>query len=138
MKNGFKIQAQRRAAHNGPRLAALAMIAMMTVGGSAMAGDILMTVAWETHRVAMEESSAAERFAARLPLTERLAVDGAPQSATPVRGTFAYYAPWGNICAFMRPFRVSQGLVPLGRFDEAGILAIERAAANEVTFSRVD
>lgn len=45
MKNGFKIQAQRRAAHNGPRLAALAMIAMMTVGGSAMAGDILMTVA---------------------------------------------------------------------------------------------
>ncbi len=138
MKNGFKIQAQRRAAHNGPRLAALAMIAMMTVGGSAMAGDILMTVAWETHRVAMEESSAAERFAARLPLTERLAVDGAPQSATPVRGTFAYYAPWGNVCAFMRPFRVSQGLVPLGRFDEAGILAIERAAANEVTFSRVD
>lgn len=138
MKNGFKIQAQRRAAHNGPRLAALAMIAMMTVGGSAMAGDILMTVAWETHRVAMEESSAAERFAARLPLTERLTVDGAPQSATPVRGTFAYYAPWGNVCAFMRPFRVSQGLVPLGRFDEAGILAIERAAANEVTFSRVD
>ena len=103
-----------------------------------MAGDILMTVAWETHRVAMEESSAAERFAARLPLTERLAVDGAPQSATPVRGTFAYYAPWGNVCAFMRPFRVSKGLVPLGRFDEAGILAIERAAANEVTFSRVD
>ena len=138
MKHGFKIQAQRRAAHNGPRLAALAMIAMMTVGGSAMAGDILITVAWETHRVAMEESSAAERFAARLPLTERLAVDGAPQSATPVRGTFAYYAPWGNVCAFMRPFRVSQGLVPLGRFDEAGIRAIERAAANEVTFSRVD
>ena len=138
MKHGFKIQAQRRAAHNGPRLAALAMIAMMTVGGSAMAGDILITVAWETHRVAMEESSAAERFSARLPLTERLAVDGAPQSATPVRGTFAYYAPWGNVCAFMRPLRVSQGLVPLGRFDEAGIRAIERAAANEVTFSRVD
>jgi hypothetical protein len=32
-------------------------------------------------------------------------------------GDFSYYAPWGNLAIFHKPFRYSAGLVRLGRVD---------------------
>ena len=47
-------------------------------------------------------------------LPEKLKTAGSPTSCDPEAGTFAYYAPWGNLAIFYRDFRHSEGLVPLG------------------------
>lgn len=48
-------------------------------------------------------------------LPKKLQTKGSPSSCDPAAGTFAYYAPWGNLAIFYRDFRHSEGLVPLGR-----------------------
>lgn len=48
-------------------------------------------------------------------LPEKLKTEGSPSRCDPEAGTFAYYAPWGNLAIFYRDFRPSDGLVPLGR-----------------------
>ena len=47
-------------------------------------------------------------------LPKKLQTKGSPSSCDPAAGTFAYYAPWGNLAIFYRDFRHSEGLVPLG------------------------
>lgn len=41
----------------------------------------------------------------------------APSSYTPKAGDITYYAPWGNLAIFYKPFQTSRGLVRLGAFD---------------------
>lgn len=48
-------------------------------------------------------------------LQRKLHTEGSPSNCDPSVGTFAYYAPWGNLSVFYRDFRHSEGLVPLGR-----------------------
>lgn len=38
----------------------------------------------------------------------------------------------GNLAAFVRPFRLSEGLVPLGHMDEAAIEALRRGGRARV------
>lgn len=52
---------------------------------------------------------------ADLPRT--LDTTDAPASYTPEAGDITYYAPWGNLAIFYKPFRSSRGLVHLGAFD---------------------
>ena len=87
----------------------------------------------QTIPVTLETSASARDFAALLPLaltlddyaaTEKIATlprklstEGAPAGTTPAEGDFAYYAPWGNLAIFLKPFRHSPGLVRLGRIE---------------------
>ena len=52
------------------------------------------------------------------PLPEKLPTRGEPPGHTAVVGDFTYYAPWGNLAIFYRPFGYAEGLIHLGRFDE--------------------
>lgn len=90
----------------------------------------------------LEDSIPARDFIAQLPLTlqledyaatekiaqlpRRLNVSGEPEGITPVAGDIAFYAPWGNLAIFHKPFGYSKGLVRLGRIE--GGLQILRAA----------
>lgn len=89
--------------------------------------------------VALEDNSASRDLVSLLPLTltfedynsiekismlsRKLNTKDAPQSCDPDVGTFAYYAPWGNLSIFYRDFRHSPNLIPLGQF-ESGIEAM--------------
>lgn len=81
----------------------------------------------------IEDTPSGRDFAALLPLelslsdyntTEKvtdlpskLDTTDAPASYTPKMGDITYYAPWGNLAIFYKPFRTSRGLVRLGEFD---------------------
>lgn len=87
----------------------------------------------ETLAATLEGTPAGRDFAALLPLelslsdynaTEKVAdlprkldTTDAPGSYTPKAGDITYYAPWGNLAIFYRPFRTSAGLVRLGHFN---------------------
>ncbi|CAN7649736.1 cyclophilin-like fold protein [Phenylobacterium sp. LjRoot225] len=89
----------------------------------------------------LNESMAAQEFAAMLPLTltledynrtekisdlpRMLSREGAPAGFDPSAGVIAYYAPWGNLAVFYRDFRYSDDLIPLGRID-SGVEALSR------------
>lgn len=47
-------------------------------------------------------------------LPRHLDTSAAPDGYTPNTGDLAYYAPWGNIAIFHKPFSYSSGLVRLG------------------------
>ena len=120
------------------------------LGQDAMALDIFMHINGTAHRVVLEENDAARDFAARLPLTltfedyaaterisyleRKLTLGASPRSTTPKKGDFTYYSPWGNIAVFMKPFRHSEGLVPLGRMDEAALEALRGSGDLPVEF----
>ncbi|KQP19388.1 cyclophilin-like fold protein [Pseudorhodoferax sp. Leaf267] len=90
--------------------------------------------------VALDGSAAARDFTLLLPLTltledyaatakiatlpRKLDTFGAPAGCTPQTGDFSYYAPWGNLALFHKPFTHSAGLVRLGRME--GDLALLR------------
>ena len=83
--------------------------------------------------VVLDDHPAAEDFVSMLPLTatfedfnriekiaylpRKLQTQGSPSSCDPSAGTFAYYAPWGNLAVFCHDFRYSNGLVPLGHVE---------------------
>jgi len=93
----------------------------------------------QTLSATLEDSVAAREFAAQLPMTlqledhaatekiaqlpYRLNIAGEPDGFTPLAGDIAFYAPWGNLAIFYRPFRYSKGLVRLGRI-EGGLQAL--------------
>lgn len=47
-------------------------------------------------------------------LPRRLITQSAPPGIDPAAGTFAYYAPWGNLAIFYRDYRYSNNLMRLG------------------------
>jgi hypothetical protein len=87
----------------------------------------------ETLSATLDDTPAGRDFAALLPLeltlsdynaTEKVAdlprkldTRDASASYTPKTGDVTYYAPWGNLAIFYKPFRTSNGLVRLGAFD---------------------
>lgn len=87
----------------------------------------------------LDDTPDARAFAALLPLTltledyaatekiadlpSKLPASDAAAGHTPSVGDIAYYAPWGNLAIFHKPFRHSPGLVKLGRLTEEGDVA---------------
>ncbi|MEN5271352.1 cyclophilin-like fold protein [Stenotrophomonas lactitubi] len=87
----------------------------------------------QTLSATLEDSVPAREFAAQLPITlqledyaatekiaqlpRRLNIAGEPDGITPLAGDIAFYAPWGNLAIFHRPFGYSKGLVRLGRIE---------------------
>lgn len=92
---------------------------------------ISLTVTDTKLRAELEEHAAARQFASLLPLElsmddyvgkekigflpRKLDTSGLPPFGDEAVGDLAYYAPWGNIAIFYRPYRFSRGLVRLGR-----------------------
>lgn len=95
--------------------------------------------------IILEDNPASRNLVSLLPLTltfedyngtekisylpEKLQTRGAPASCVPTAGSFAYYAPWGNLALFYRDFRHSNGLVPLGRV-ESGMEKLARLSGD--------
>lgn len=87
----------------------------------------------QTLSATLEDSIPGREFAAQLPLTlqledyaatekiaqlpRRLSVAGEPEGITPEAGDIAFYAPWGNLAIFHKPFGYSKGLIRLGRIE---------------------
>ena len=102
------------------------------------------------HAVELLSNTAARRLTERMPLevtfedygsTERIAylkgkldISGAPDSCTPVAGDIAYYAPWGNLAVFVKHFRHSEGLVPLGKLSPEALEAVKRSGDTVLRF----
>lgn len=96
---------------------------------------ILVIVGKETLTATLDDTPAGRDFATLLPLqlslrdynaTEKIAdlprtldITDMPASYTPKAGDITYYAPWGNLAIFYRPFQTAKGLVRLGAFDGA-------------------
>lgn len=94
---------------------------------------IHLIVGNETLTATLDDTAAGRDFAKLLPLelslsdyhaTEKIAdlpraldTRDAPASYTPQAGDITYYAPWGNLAIFYKPFGDSRGLVRLGAFD---------------------
>lgn len=94
---------------------------------------INMLFAGEQVVIVLEDHPAVRDFLSMLPITvtfedyngiekigylpRKLNTNGSPLSCDPFVGTFAYYAPWGNLSLFYQDFRHSEGLVPLGRVE---------------------
>ena len=97
--------------------------------------------------VLMDNHPACQDFLSLLPLTltfrdyngtekisylpRKLNTQDSPSSCKPSAGTFAYYAPWGNLAIFYHDFRQSNGLVPLGRI----VSGMEKLAGMRGDFS---
>lgn len=93
---------------------------------------IKLTANGETAIVELLDNDATADFVSMLPLTltfedynntEKIAtlprelnIGSAPTNCDPNVGTFAYYAPWGNLSVFYNDFRESDSLIPLGTF----------------------
>lgn len=125
-----------------------------TPGGenSVSSNCILLSFEEKQIVVEMQNNSAASDFMEQLPLTlqfedyngtekisylsESLSTEDAPYSCDPDVGTFAYYAPWGNICLFYEDFSHSNGLVPLGTVISGTELLTELDQAESVTITR--
>ncbi|MCI7664963.1 MAG: cyclophilin-like fold protein [Fusobacterium mortiferum] len=69
-------------------------------------------------------------------LPKELDISNAPGSCSPKTYDLTYYSPWGNLAFFIKDFRNSNGLIPLGRIEKgfenlkninnASIVKIER------------
>lgn len=107
----------------------------------------------QTLSATLDDTSASRNFYALLPLTltledynstekianlpNRLNTGDAPAGTTPTTGDIAYYAPWGNLAIFYRPFPYAAGLVRLGRL-EGELGSLKRPGALDVRIERVD
>lgn len=109
------------------------------------AKKIKLLFAGEQATVVLDNHPAVRDFLSMLPLTvtfedyngvekigylpRKLHTEGSPSSCDPSVGTFAYYAPWGNLSIFYQDFRHSEGLVPLGRVT-SGMDSLTRMQGN--------
>ena len=98
--------------------------------------------------VNLDDTEAARDFVSLLPLTltledyastekiadlpRKLSTTGAPAGTAAAPGDLSYYAPWGNLALFFKPFRYSDGLIRLGTID-SGVEVLRRAGPLRVT-----
>lgn len=142
------------------RMSAFGMAAAASLGllcgGSVMAETIRISVIadGEAYQAELNGNDAARHLAERLPLTltfenfgavERISylkalldLGSAPDRMTPKTGDLAYYAPWGNLAVFIGPFRLSPGLVPLGRLSPEALEAVKRSGSNPVRLEKAE
>lgn len=108
-------------------------------GERAENNTICLTVGNTTAEAELYDNATARDLLSRLPLTlefsdynntekiaylpnnERLDTSGAPASFDPSVGDVTVYAPWGNLAVFYRDFRLSSGLVPVGKLNGEAI-----------------
>ena len=108
-----------------------------------MAQNIQIKVDGKAYAGGLNGNDAAKDFAAKLPLklkfedfgsTERISylpkslnLGSASRSCDPQKGVITYYIPWGNLAVFVRDFRPSDNLVPLGKLSPEALKAIQES-----------
>jgi hypothetical protein len=101
----------------------------------------------------LDDNETARDFASLLPLAltltdyaatekisdlpRRLSMAGAPSGTNASAGDITYYAPWGNLALFHRPFGYSVGLITLGRLD-SDIEVLSQPGAMKVKIELID
>lgn len=70
-------------------------------------------------------------------LPKPLSLGTAPRNCDPQKGDIAYYIPWGNLAVFVRDFRPSDNLVPLGKLSSKSLEAIQESGSKDVEISLV-
>ena len=65
-------------------------------------------------------------------LPEKLILTGQPSGFIPITGELTYYAPWGNLAVFIKDFRPSDGLYPLGKLSPEALKAIKDSGDKKV------
>ena len=99
------------------------------------ATETRVRLSWEDHEavIVMEDNATTRDFLSKLPMTvmfedyndtekisyleETLAEDADAAGCTPVPGTFALYAPWGNLSIFYQDWSYSDDLIPMGEVE---------------------
>lgn len=56
------------------------------------------------------------------------------EKTKPETGDITYYIPWGNLAVFVKPFRESSGLMPLGHLTQEALDAIKASGNAKVVF----
>lgn len=129
-------------------LIAAAISAGLLLSGNVMAQNIEIKIGDKTFACEINDNDAAKDFAAQLPLklkfedfgsTERISylpkalnLGSAPRSCDPQKGDITYYVPWGNLAVFVRDFRPSENLVPLGKLSPEALKAIQESGSKDV------
>ena len=133
--------------------AAAAITTCLLMSGNVMAQNIQIKVDGKAYAGGLNGNDAAKDFAAKLPLklkfedfgsTERISylpkslnLGSASRSCDPQTGDITYYIPWGNLAVFVRDFRPSDNLVPLGKLSPAALKAIQESGSKDVEISLV-
>lgn len=129
-------------------LTTAAIMACLLLSGNVMAQNIQIKVGDKSFACKLNGNDAAKDLASKLPLklkfedfgsTERISylpkslnLGSAPRSCDPQKGDITYYVPWGNIAVFVRDFRPSDNLVPLGKLSPEALKAIRESGSKEV------
>ncbi len=129
-------------------LTTAAIMACLLLSGNVMAQNIQIKVGDKSFACELNGNDAAKDLASNLPLklkfedfgsTERISylpkslnLGSAPRSCDPQKGDITYYVPWGNIAVFVRDFRPSDNLVPLGKLSPEALKAIRESGSKEV------
>ena len=126
--------------------AAAAITTCLLMSGNVMAQNIQIKVDGKAYAGGLNGNDAAKDFAAKLPLgsTERISylpkslnLGSASRSCDPQKGDITYYIPWGNLAVFVRDFRPSDNLVPLGKLSPEALKAIQESGSKDVEISLV-
>ncbi|MFH9860345.1 cyclophilin-like fold protein [Streptomyces sp. NPDC017202] len=124
-----------------------------TTSGKATTMDIRLTIDGSPVAATLNDSAAANDFAALLPLTldlkdfhqaektvdlpRRLSTSGAPEGAAPKAGDLGYYAPWGQLVLYYRDVPHADGIVILGHLaDDRDIDRLATASRTTVEATR--
>lgn len=129
-------------------LTTAAIMACLLLSGNVMAQNIQIKVGDKSFACELNGNDAAKDLASNLPLklkfedfgsTERISylpkslnLGSASRSCDPQKGDITYYVPWGNIAVFVRDFRPSDNLVPLGKLSPEALKAIRESGSKEV------
>lgn len=133
------------------KISALSAVLVCANGDFLMAQTVEMRIGSKSYSIELNGNDAAQDFARRLTMelqfedyagTERIAylnpklnVGEAPTHMTPRTGDIAYYVPWGNLAVFVRGFRPSESLVPLGSMSTEAWQALQSSGDEAVRFS---
>lgn len=115
---------------------------------------IRLTTGGQTLHAHLDDTPVARDFAALLPLdlalsdfnaTEKIAnlprsldTSHASMRYAPKAGDITYYAPWGNLAVFYKPFQASQGLGRLGEFEEPIDESIDALLSDDASSARIE
>lgn len=84
--------------------------------------------------VALEDYASTEKIAY---LPSKLTRQGAPAGSRSEPGDISYYAPWGNLVVFYKPFAFADGLINLGKLD-GGLERFTSGGSLSVTIALAD
>ncbi len=85
-------------------------------------------------KLKFEDFGSAERIAY---LPQKLKLGSSPTSSAPSEGDLTYYIPWGNLAVFVKGWRPSNDLVPLGKLSDQALEIIKSSSNRTIEIRAV-